>query len=54
MWPDEAHTGNFYRTDRGLKITPMARFLLGQNHAMQHLGQIMEILRQAKAAKATA
>jgi hypothetical protein len=54
MWPEEPHTDNYYKTDRGLKITPAARFLLGQNHAMQHLGQIKDILAQAKAARETA
>ncbi|MBN2045804.1 MAG: DinB family protein [Anaerolineales bacterium] len=51
MWPDQAHTQNFYKNDKGLKITPMVRFLLGQNHAMEHLEQIKEILRQAKNAR---
>ena len=52
LWPDDAHLDNFYKTDKGLKITPMVRFLLGQNHAMQHIDQIKEIIRQAYAARA--
>jgi hypothetical protein len=51
MWPDEAHTENYYKTEKGLKITPMVRFLLGQNHAMQHLEQIKGILQQARKAQ---
>lgn len=49
MWPDDAHTENFYKTEKGLKITPAVRFLLGQNHTVSHLEQIKEIMRQAKA-----
>ena len=49
MWPDDAHLDNFYKTGKGLKITPMVRFLLGQNHAVGHLAQIAEVMRQAKA-----
>lgn len=52
MWPNEAHVENYYKTERGLKITPMVRFLLGQNHAMQHIEQIKDILRQSNAAHA--
>ena len=48
MWPQAAHLDNFYKTEKGLKITPMVRFLLGQNHAVSHLGQIEEIMRQAR------
>jgi len=51
MWPDEPHLDNYYKTDRGLKITPLVRFLLGQNHAVSHLGQIENVLRQSKAAR---
>jgi hypothetical protein len=48
MWPDDAHLDNFYKTPKGLKITPVVRFLLGQNHAMEHLDQIKDILQQSK------
>jgi len=51
MWPEDAHTDNFYKSPKGLKITPAVRFLLGQNHAVSHLGQIKEILQQAGQAK---
>jgi hypothetical protein len=49
MWPDEPHLDNHYQTKRGLTITPMVRTLFGFSHAESHLGQIEEIVRQAKA-----
>lgn len=52
MWPDEPHIDNYYKTERGLKITPLVRFLLGQNHAVSHLGQIQDVLNQSKAVHA--
>lgn len=51
MWPEDAHLENYYKSPKGLKITPTVRFLLGQNHAVEHLGQIEEILQQAQQAK---
>ncbi len=51
MWPENAHLENYYKSPKGLKITPTVRFLLGQNHAVEHLGQIEEILQQAWQAK---
>jgi hypothetical protein len=51
IWPDEPHLDNFYKTERGLKITPLVRFLLGQNHSVSHLGQIKDVLRQSRAAR---
>ena len=48
MWPDTPHLKNYYTTAKGLRITPMVRFLLGQNHAVSHLEQIADVLRQAK------
>jgi hypothetical protein len=51
LWPDLPHLENYYKTEKGLKITPVVRFLLGQNHAVSHLGQIEEILRQARAVR---
>ena len=52
MWPDTPHLDNYYKTDRGLKITPVVRFLLGQNHAASHLEQIKDVLEQSKAVRA--
>jgi hypothetical protein len=48
MWPDTPHLKNNYTTPKGLKVTPIVRFLLGQNHAASHLDQIAEVLRQSK------
>jgi hypothetical protein len=52
MWPDAPHMDNYYKTDRGLKITPLVRFLLGQNHAASHIDQIKDVLEQSKAVTA--
>lgn len=53
MWPDEPHLDNTVEL-RYLKgpINPVARFLGGLSHDDAHLGQIKEILRQARAARA--
>ncbi len=48
MWPNSPHLDNYYNSPMGLKITPVVRFLLGQNHAVSHLEQIEEVLKQAK------
>jgi hypothetical protein len=49
MWPDKPHLENFYKSSTGLKITPLVRFLLGQNHADGHLEQIKDVLNQSRA-----
>lgn len=48
MWPDEPHLENFHKTKSGMKITPVMRFLFGQNHADSHLEQIEKIVKQAQ------
>jgi hypothetical protein len=48
MWPDEPHLENFYESRRGVKITPVHRFLYGQSHADDHLGQVENIVNQAQ------
>lgn len=48
MWPDEPHLENYYESSRGTKVTPVLRFLYGQSHADEHLGQIEDIVKQAK------
>jgi hypothetical protein len=52
MWPDEPHLENTYRawTD-GPQVNAIGRFVLGLLHADDHLGQIEEIVRQAKTAR---
>ena len=50
MWPDEPHFDNTYSPYKGYgRIGPVERFLLGLKHDADHLGQIGEIVRQAKA-----
>ena len=51
MWPDEPHMENTYIPAPGLlPHTPVSRFASGLKHASDHLEQISEIMRQAKAA----
>ena len=52
VWPDAPHLDNYYKTsERGMKITPLVRFLLGQEHAVSHLDQIKDILNQSQTAR---
>ncbi len=48
IWPDEPHMENTHRRKRDLTIDPVAQFLLGLQHDDSHLGQIEDIVRQAK------
>jgi hypothetical protein len=48
MWPDKPHLDNYYEPREGVQVRPVQRFLYGQWHADSHLGQIEEIVRQAK------
>lgn len=52
MWPDDPHLDNTIEL-RYLKgpINPVSRFLGGLRHDDAHLGQIREIVRQAREAK---
>jgi hypothetical protein len=51
IWPDNPHLENFYKTSKGLKVTPLVRFLFGQEHAASHLDQIKDILNQSQTAR---
>lgn len=53
MWPEEAHLENEYQawTD-GPRVNAVGRFILGLMHEDSHLGQIANIVRQARAARA--
>jgi len=51
VWPDPPHLDNIYTTLRGTQINPVTRFVFGLSHADSHLGQIREIMRQARAAR---
>lgn len=50
IWPDQPHLDNTYqwRAD-GPLINATARFVLGLRHDDDHLGQIADIVRQARA-----
>lgn len=51
LWPDPPHLDNTYTPFKSAgRVGPKARFLLGLLHDADHLGQIEEIVRQAKAA----
>ena len=49
MWPDMPYLDNTYSPAEGaLPHTAVSRFASGLRHASDHLGQIAEIVRQAK------
>jgi len=48
MWPDNPYLDNTYKSYAG-QINAVGRFVLGLKHDDSHLGQIAEIVRQAKA-----
>jgi hypothetical protein len=49
MWPDQPDLDNSYQpNEKWPKINTMMRFVFGLSHADSHLGQIKEIVRQAK------
>lgn len=55
MWPDRPHFDNFYQyKEGGLEITAVIRFVLGLSHDDGHLGQIANIVEQAKSARVPA
>lgn len=49
MWPDEPYMENTYSPAEGaVPHTAISRFASGLRHASDHLGQIAEVIRQAK------
>ncbi|MEK6222055.1 MAG: hypothetical protein N2D54_07380 [Chloroflexota bacterium] len=50
MWPQDAHLENYYTPKSGFRITPVIRFMFGLSHANDHLGQMKDIVQQAKEA----
>jgi hypothetical protein len=51
-WPDAAHLDNRYQAwADGPEVNATGRFVLGLLHEESHLGQIEEIVRQARAAR---
>jgi hypothetical protein len=54
-WPDEPHLDTTYTPYPSLgPINAVTRFVTGLSHDDAHLGQLREIMRQAKAARNTA
>lgn len=52
MWPDEPHLDNVYKPwPEAPKVNAIGQFVLGLMHDDSHIGQIAEIVRQAKAAR---
>ena len=53
MWPDQPYLDNTYLPPRegATPVNAMIRFVNGLSHDDSHLGQIVEIVRQAKAAR---
>jgi len=53
VWPDEPHLDNIYRyLPTSSPINAMSQFIFGLMHDDSHLGQIADIVGQAKAARA--
>ena len=53
MWPDEPLLDNVYEPWPGAPLVgAIGRFVFGLSHTNSHLGQIAEVVRQAKAARA--
>ncbi len=52
MWPAQAYLDNFYEPwPNAGKFNAVGRFVLGLSHDDSHLGQIEDVVRQAKAAR---
>lgn len=52
VWPDVPHFENTYEPYAGVTHDCLSRFVGGLAHEDSHLGQIQEIVRQARAARA--
>jgi hypothetical protein len=48
IWPDEAHLENGYESRFGMWVNPVVQFIFGLSHADSHLGQIADIVQQAR------
>lgn len=52
MWPDSPNLDNYYAPYKGVgRIGAKERFLLGLKHDADHLGQIKDVVQQARAAR---
>ncbi|MDW8327018.1 MAG: DinB family protein [Anaerolineales bacterium] len=53
VWPDEPHLDNTYQIwEKGPVVNAVGRFVYGLMHDDDHIGQIREIVRQAREARA--
>jgi hypothetical protein len=48
LWPDPPHLDNYFTTRSGARYNAIVRFVFGLSHDDSHLGQIAEIVRQAR------
>lgn len=51
VWPETPHLNNTFKSWIGEEINAIGRFLLGLMHDDSHLGQIVNIVQQSKAAR---
>ncbi len=51
LWPHPPHLDNLFTTRSGARYNVVVRFVFGLWHDDSHLGQIAEIVRQAKEAR---
>ena len=52
VWPTPPHLDNTYQIrENGPSYGPLARFIAGLSHDDSHLGQIADVIQQAKAAR---
>jgi hypothetical protein len=51
LWPDPPHLDNLFTTRSGARYNAVVRLVFGLSHDDSHLGQITEIVRQAKEAR---
>jgi hypothetical protein len=48
LWPDPPHLDNLFTTRSGARYNAIVRFVFGLAHDDSHVGQIAEIVRQAR------
>ena len=52
VWPNPPHLDNTYQArEDGPHYGPLARFIMGLSHDDSHLGQLADVIKQAKAAR---
>jgi hypothetical protein len=53
LWPDEPHLDSYEAWPGGPQVNAIGRFVLGLSHDDSHVGQMADIVQQARAARAT-